>query len=54
MSLAAALQIGVQSRGAQIFQKRKAKSEKWVVDEQTVSKPVFSNIIAPAPVVRIS
>ena len=52
ISLAAALQIGVQSRGAQIFQKRKAKSEKWVVDEQTVTKPAFTNFIAPPPVVR--
>jgi hypothetical protein len=27
-------------RGAQIFQKRKAKSEKWVVDESNVKKPL--------------
>ena len=53
MSLAAALQqSGVQSRGAQIFQKRKAKSEKWVVDEQNVSKPAFTNFPA-VPVVRL-
>lgn len=50
MSLAAALhQSG--GRGAQIFQKRKAKSEKWVVDEDHVKKaeeqnnPLFVRII---------
>ena len=49
MSLAAALhQSG--GRGAQIFQKRKAKSEKWIVDDSTVRKPSFSSA-APPPMV---
>lgn len=42
MSLAAALESdldGKGGRGAQIFQRRKAKSEKWVVDESNVKKP---------------
>lgn len=40
MSLAAALETEIKNggRGAQIFQKRKAKSEKWVVDETNVKK----------------
>lgn len=42
MSLAAALEneSGARGgRGAQIFQRRKAKSEKWVVDETNVKRP---------------
>lgn len=42
MSLAAALENAEPNkggRGAQIFQRRKAKSEKWVVDESNVKKP---------------
>jgi hypothetical protein len=41
MSLAAALQTeGRGGRGAEIFQKRKAKSEKWVIDETNAKKPL--------------
>jgi hypothetical protein len=41
MSLAAALESeGTRGgRGAQIFQRRKAKSEKWVIDESNVKRP---------------
>lgn len=42
MSLAAALEndSGARGgRGAQIFQRRKAKSEKWIVDETNVRRP---------------
>ncbi len=47
MSLAAALETGGGSglfrgggRGAEIFQKRKAKAEKWVIDESNVKRPL--------------
>jgi len=48
MSLAAALQTeGRGGRGAEIFQKRKAKSEKWVIDETNAKKPL--GFVMPAP-----
>lgn len=47
MSLAAALETGGGAgpfksggRGAEIFQKRKAKAEKWVIDESNVKRPL--------------
>ena len=51
MSLAAALETdlsGKGGRGAAIFQKRKAKSEKWVIDESNVKK-VSGQQYQPSP-----
>lgn len=52
MSLAAALESDQMrgGRGAQIFQKRKAKSEKWVIDESNVKKLPGQFYQAPVPV----
>ncbi|CAF2549731.1 unnamed protein product [Rotaria sp. Silwood2] len=50
MSLAAALYQN-RGKGAALFQKRKARSEKWVIDENNVKKPGYqlpSNYIGPA------
>lgn len=40
MSLVADLQQS-HSKGAALFQKRKARSEKWVIDENNVKKQGF-------------
>lgn len=52
MSLAAALesdQGGKGGRGAQIFQRRKAKSEKWVIDESNVKRAPGQPYYQPPP-----
>ena len=51
MSLAAALESEQANggRGAQIFQKRKQRSEKWVVDESNVKKNPFGFPVQPTP-----
>lgn len=52
MSLAAALESNQSKggRGAQIFQKRKEKSEKWIVDETNVKRlPGQIQIPKPQP-----
>ncbi len=54
MSLAAALEseMGRGGRGAQIFQKRKAKSEKWVVDESNVRRPPGQHSLPNTPLIK--
>ncbi|CAF3829679.1 unnamed protein product [Rotaria sordida] len=50
MRIAADLNLN-RGKGAALFQKRKARSEKWVIDENNVKKPGYqspSNYIGPA------